>query len=137
MNGTLTHYGEGLVEIITDRYTVWDYVDEGTGYGEFEGTKAECEGFMANAQPDNYTRLEISESGYDNHDGLMGIYPALRDGHTRNGIGCIGPVRANFNEGLAEDFYPSRAMVASMERRKAKEAEAKKRQEALEHYGVR
>ena len=106
MNTTLTHYEEGLVEIITDRYTVWDYVDEGTGYGQFEGTKAECEGFMANAQLDNYTRLEISESGYDNEGGLMDLYPSLLNGHTKSGMGCVSVRMAQFTETMSEGFYP-------------------------------
>ena len=135
MTNTLTHYGEGLVEIITDRFTVTDWVDEGTGYGEFEGTKAECEDFIANARPNSYTRLELSQSGYDyrNTGGLM----RLRDAHTKDGIGCVSAVAADFRETRSEGFYPSRASVASTERAKAKEAEHKKRQEALEHYGVR
>ena len=106
MTNTLTHYEEGLVEIITDRYTVWDYVDECTGYGEFEGTKAECEDFVANARPNNYNRLEISESGYDTDGGLMDLYPPFRNGHTKDGAGCVSARMANFTETMSEGFYP-------------------------------
>lgn len=42
-------------------HTVWNFVDECTGFAEFDGTKAECEDFVANADARFYDRLEIQE----------------------------------------------------------------------------
>ena len=107
MNNTLTHYEEGLIEIITDRFSVTDWVDEGTGYGEFQGTKAECEEFVANANQGDYNRLEIDEAGYDaNGTGLMASYPPFRNDHTKDGAGCVSARMADFTETMSEGFYP-------------------------------
>ena len=96
MNNTLTHYSEGLIEVITD-----------------------------------------GKSGYDHDGDWVNSFVRLRDDHTKDGAGCVAARYAKFTDHSEEGYYPSRAYVASLQRKQAKLAEHQKRLTQFESYGER